>query len=226
LEGTTDTASLLLKEQELWDVVTSDIPAPTPTQTTAQGTQQVQPDPAVRAALEKKDIKAQRVILEAVKDHLIPHVLEKASSKETFDALVSLFQIDNMSWKMILKANFRECRMTHSDNVTSYLMRITRICDQLAAIGEVVLDSKLVNVALNGFTKTWEPFIMGICAQEHLPKWERLLDDYIQEETRRESRSSKQRGGGEDENLALVSKAKKGQGKVFVKKGDSQGEGQ
>jgi hypothetical protein len=50
-----------------------------------------------KAALEKKDIKAQRVILEAVKDHLIPHVSEKASSKEMYDALVSLFQSDNMS---------------------------------------------------------------------------------------------------------------------------------
>jgi hypothetical protein len=127
---------------------------------------------------------------------------------------------------MIVKAKLRECKMTHSDNVTSYLMRITWICDQLAAIGEVVLDAELVNVGLNGFTKAWEPFIMGICAREHLPKWERLWDDCIQEETRKESRSSKQEGGGGDENLALVSKTKKGKGKVFVKKGKSQGEGQ
>ena len=66
---------------------------------------------------------------------------------------------------------------------------------------------------------------MGICAQEHLPKWERLWDDYIHKETRKESMSDKQVGWG-DENLALVSKTKKGKGKVFVRKGDSQGEGQ
>jgi hypothetical protein len=152
-------------------------------------------------------------------------VLEKTISKEMFDALVTLFQSDNMSQKMILKAKLKECRMTHSDNVTSYLMRITQIHDQLAAIGEVVLDAKLVNVALK-FTKAWEPFIMGIYAREHFPKWERLWDDYIQEETRRESRSSKQGEGGEDENLALVNKSKKGRSKVFIKKVDNQGEGQ
>jgi hypothetical protein len=166
------------------------------------------------------------VILEVVKDHLIPHVSEKTSSKEMYDALVSLFQSDNKSRKMILRTKLRECRMTNFDNVTSYPMRITQIHDQLAAIGEVVLDAKLVNVALNGFTKAWEPFIMGICVQEHLPKWERLWDDCIQEETRKESRSGKQGGGGGDENLALVSKTKKNKGKFFVKKGDSQGEGQ
>jgi hypothetical protein len=96
-------------------------------------------------------------------------VSEKTSSKEMYDVLVSLFQSDNMSRKMILRTKLRECRMTNSDNVTSYLMRITQICDQLAAIGEVVLDAELVNVALNGFTKTWEPLIIGICAREKLP---------------------------------------------------------
>lgn len=58
--------------------------------------------------------------------------------------------------------------MNPSDNVTSYLMRIIQICDELAAIG-VVLDAELVNAGLNGFTKGWKPFIMGICAQQHLP---------------------------------------------------------
>jgi hypothetical protein len=99
--------------------------------------------------LEKKDIKAHMVILEVVKDHPILHVSEKASSKEMYAALVSLFQSDNMSQKMILITKLRECIMTHSENMTNYLMRITQICDQLASIGEVVLDAELVNVALN-----------------------------------------------------------------------------
>lgn len=103
-----------------------------------------------------------RVFLEAIKDHPIPHVAKKTRSKEMFDAFVSLFQSDNMSWKIILKTKLRECRMNRSNNVTSYLMRITQIRDQLAAIGEAVLDAELVNVALNGFTRAWEPFIMGI----------------------------------------------------------------
>jgi len=92
-------------------------------------------------------------------------------------------------------------------------------------VGETVLDAELVNVALNGFSKAWEPFIMGICAREKLPKWERLWDDCIQEETRRESRSGKQGGGAADDNLALVSKTKKRKVKVFKKVG-SKGEEQ
>jgi hypothetical protein len=142
------------------------------------------------------------VILEAIKDHLIPHVAEKTRSKEMIDALVSLFQSDNMTRKMILKTKLRECRMSNSDNVTSYLMRITQICDQLTPVGETIMDAELVNVALNGFFKTWEPFIMGICAKEKLPKWERLWDDYIQEKTCRESRLGKQGGGAANNKIA------------------------
>jgi hypothetical protein len=167
--------SVILKEQDLWEVVTN--PPPAPAQTSG-GTPTVV-DPTVQATWDKKDIKAQRVILEAIKDHLILHVAEKTRSKEMLDALVSLFQSDNMSRKMILKTKLRECRMSTSDNVTNYLMRITQICDQLAAVGETILDAELVNVALNGFSKAWEPFIMGICAREKLPKWERLWDDCI-----------------------------------------------
>lgn len=109
------------------------------------------------------------MILEAIKDHLVLHVAEKTRSKDMSDALVSFFRNDNMSQKMILKTKFREWTMNPSNNVTNYLMRITQIYEHLAAIGEVVLDVDLVNVALNGFNKAWEPFIMAICAQEHLP---------------------------------------------------------
>jgi hypothetical protein len=62
--------SVILKEQDLWDVIIN--PPPAPVQTLA-GTPTVV-DPVVQEAWDKKDIKAQRVILEAIKDHLIPHV--------------------------------------------------------------------------------------------------------------------------------------------------------
>jgi hypothetical protein len=45
---------------------------------------------------------------------------------------------------------------------------------------------------LNGFTKSWESFFHGIVAHEHMPSWERLWDDFIQEETKRGSGSTSQ----------------------------------
>jgi hypothetical protein len=43
------------------------------------------------AVHQKKEIKTQWVILNAMKDHIIPHLSEKNMAKEMFDALVGLF---------------------------------------------------------------------------------------------------------------------------------------
>jgi hypothetical protein len=58
-------------------------------------------------------------------------------------------------------------------------MKITQICDQLAVVGEKEVDGELVNTALNGFSKPWEPFVKGISERENLPTFERLWDDHI-----------------------------------------------
>jgi hypothetical protein len=42
-------------------------------------------------AHEKKDIKAQRVNMDTLKDHSMPHMAEKQSAREMFKALVDLF---------------------------------------------------------------------------------------------------------------------------------------
>jgi hypothetical protein len=121
-------------------------------------------------AHEKKEIKVERVILDSVKDHLIPHLSEKKMTKEMFDALVGLFQSTNMNRKMVLRNKLRSVQMSRYDNVTSYFMRITQVHDQLAAIGEKMDDVELMNVALNGLPKSWEPFVKGVCCSGKNPR--------------------------------------------------------
>jgi hypothetical protein len=58
-------------------------------------------------------------------------------------------------------------------------MKDTQICDQLVAIREKVVDAKVVNMTLNGFPTSWEPFVKGICARENLHNFGRLWDDCI-----------------------------------------------
>jgi hypothetical protein len=153
--------TLALKEYDLWELVDKVVAPPT--------------DLTTLEAHKKKEIKAERVLLDSVKDHLIPHLSEKKMTKEMFDALVGLFQSTNMNRKMVLRNKLRSVQMSRSDNVTNYFMRITQVCDQLAAIGEKTEDTELVNVALNGLPKSWEPFVKGVCAWENLPDWQRTL---------------------------------------------------
>jgi hypothetical protein len=105
---------------------------------------------------------------------LIPNISKNKTTKDMFDALVSLYQSNNASWKLILRHHLRAVEFSSSNTIASYLMRITQICDQLAAIGEAVDEKKLVNVALNGLPRSWEPFVQGIYAGEKLLDFDRL----------------------------------------------------
>jgi hypothetical protein len=121
-------------------------------------------NPTTLASHEKKEIKAKRVILDSAKDHLIPHLSKKNMTKEMFDALVGLFQRNNMNMNMVLRNKLKSVQMYRSNNVINYFMRITQVRDQITSIGEKIEDTNLVNVALNGLTKSREPFFKGICA--------------------------------------------------------------
>jgi hypothetical protein len=76
----------------------------------------------------------------------------------------------------------------------------------LAAVGEVVSDEELVRTVLNGFSKAWALFIKGIVTQKKLLDFDRLWDDFIQEDIWEESLAGQQ--VGDDENMALASQTR------------------
>jgi hypothetical protein len=73
----------------------------------------------------KKEVKAKQVFLEAIKDHLIPHISEKKSAKEMYDALVSLYQNKITDMLLHLKHRIQVVRMSNEDTIVNYLMKIT-----------------------------------------------------------------------------------------------------
>jgi hypothetical protein len=88
--------------------------------------------------------------------------------------------------------------------VTSFLDRYTQIRDDLGAVEEVVDPNSMVRTTLNNFTKPWVPFVHGIVSREIIPTWEILWDDFVQEETRLISETSRhQKTLQGDEDLSL-----------------------
>jgi hypothetical protein len=83
---------------------------------------------------------------------------------------------------------------------------VAQVKDELPAVGEVILDSELVRIALNGFTKYWEVFVKCVVGHEHLPYWSRLWDDFTKEDIQEISHSSDQKTDRADENVSLVEK--------------------
>lgn len=127
----------------------------------------------------KKDVKARMLILDAMRDHIIPHLSRKKSAKEMWEALTKLYQIHNHNKKMGLRDKLRSTKMSRTNTKATYLTRITLVCDELATIGETVDDHELERTAFNGFTKSWDVFIARIVARENLPKWKRVWNDFI-----------------------------------------------
>ena len=74
--------------------------------------------------------------------------------------------------------------MAKREGVVPYIMRLTQIRDELGVVGSKTVDEELVRIALNGLSKPWDTFVNGVVAREKLPDWQRLWDDFVQEETR------------------------------------------
>jgi len=190
---------LILQENELWDIVENSTTNPV----------NIPTDATLLAAYTKKSIKAKRIILDAIKDHLIPHVTGKTNAYEMWESLTKLYQSTNENRKMVLREKPKSIRMTKVENVVTYLTRLTQGRDELGVVGEAIVDSELVRTALNGVTKQWVVFVEGIVARENLPKWDHLWDDFVQEETQRGYVHGSSSTGNDEENVALAVNSKK-----------------
>jgi hypothetical protein len=79
----------LLEENDLKEYVEMVIPDPN--------------DAQELAAHRKREVKAKWLLLDSVKDHLIPHISKKKTAKEMYEALVGLYLSGNANQKLILR---------------------------------------------------------------------------------------------------------------------------
>jgi 2-phosphoglycerate kinase len=100
-----------------------------------------------------KEARAQRIILDGVRDYLIPHLAKKLTAKEMWDALTNLYKNKNENRKMALRNKLHSTTMSKGESVASYLTGLRQVKDELAVVGEIIPDSKLVRIAPKGFTK-------------------------------------------------------------------------
>ena len=84
----------------------------------------------------KKDmIRAQRIIVDSIKDHLIPQVSSKKTPKEMYDALSRMYEGRNINRKMNLRAQLKSTKMSHGESIQDYFTRVSQIKEQLESIG-------------------------------------------------------------------------------------------
>lgn len=121
-------------EANVWDIVEKIVAIPT------NATQ--------LATFKRKNAKAKTPILDGIKDHVIPHMRGKDHAFEMWIALNNLYQSSNENRTMVLKYKLKATKMNKSESVIAYLTRITNVRDELAAIGEIVVDPELMRTSL------------------------------------------------------------------------------
>ena len=108
----------------------------------------------------RKDmIRAQRIIADSIKDHLISQVSSKKNPKEMYDGLSRMFEGRSINGEMNLRAQLKSTRMSHGESIHDYFSRVSQIKEQLESIGDKLDEDEMVMNAPNGLTRPWESFI-------------------------------------------------------------------
>ena len=119
------------------------------------------------------------IIMDGVKDHIVPHISGKKTTLEMWKALESLYQSKNKNQRMVLQERMRNTKMTKGEGMVPYPTRLTQIRDELGFVGSKTDDEELVWIALNGFSKPWDTFFKGVVARKNFLDWHRLWDDFV-----------------------------------------------
>jgi hypothetical protein len=144
-------------------------------------------EPLNVAAMEKfkdVDINAMSIIVDSIKDQLIPYISHIDSSKKMYDALTNLFAVRNTGQVMSLKNELRDMKMNEDDNITPYFVRISQLRYKIQFIEEITSEKELVNIVLNGLPKTWDAFSPSMNTRKEYPTFEELWTCCAQEESR------------------------------------------
>ena len=65
------------------------------------------------------------IIMDGVKDHIVPHLSGKKTTADMWKYLESLYQSKSKNRKMVLQERMRNTKMAKGEGVVPYLTRLT-----------------------------------------------------------------------------------------------------
>ena len=105
-----------------------------------------------------------RIIVDSIKDHLIPQVSSKKTPKKMYDALSRMYEGRNMNIKMNMRSQLKGTKMSKRDSFQEYFTRVSQFREQLSAAGDTLDEYNLVMTTLNGLNRLWDSFIPTLCS--------------------------------------------------------------
>ena len=93
-------------------------------------------------------IRSKRIIVDSIKDHLIPQLSSKDTPKEMIDALLGMYEGRNINRNMNLRAQLKSTKMRKGESIQEYFTRVSHFKEQLEAIEDKIDKTELVMIAL------------------------------------------------------------------------------
>ena len=106
----------------------------------------------------KGEVRAQRILIESIKDPPIPYKSKLETSKEIYDKLVELFSVSTAREVISLRKELYKLRISKEEGIASYFMRIFEIKDQLQDLGEIISDKEMTTIVVNALPEEWGNF--------------------------------------------------------------------
>jgi hypothetical protein len=173
----------------------------------------------------EKNEKAMKMIVDVVRDHIIPIVAKHTTTYHMYRALENAFIINNTGRKLALKRQMNNVSMNKGENINAFFMRITYLRDQLSTLGYEIGNQELSLIALGGLPNSWESFVQGISVRSKIPKLDCLRSYCLQEELRLMIKG-KHKTLDEDVQFLNTNTHKKGKKKNNKRKRNFHGKGQ
>jgi hypothetical protein len=112
---------LILAKNKVLDIVKGKIVKPE----FEEGKEKEPQNVAAMGKFKDVDINAMSIIVDSIKDHLIPYISHLDSSKKMYDALTNLFSVRNIGQVISLKNELCDMKMNEDENIASYFVRIS-----------------------------------------------------------------------------------------------------
>ena len=84
---------------------------------------------------EKDLVKEMRIVVDSIKDHLIPQMPYKNTPKKMNVSLFKMYQGENINTKMNLRAQLKGTKMSKGESIQYYFTRVSQFREQSSAIG-------------------------------------------------------------------------------------------
>jgi len=144
-------------------------------------------------------------------NNLLAYVGNLKKSKDMYDKLVGMYEVNNLNEMISLKDQIKDMKMNKGESMQSYIMRISCLRDHLQRVGETMPNKELVVVTLRGLLPPiWETFITTLSNNNNFLSFDETVEKLTQEESRIISRGKIQKHEGEPAAFVTDNKKKKG----------------